>query len=139
MGIGLAKMGKRVLLIDADAQGSLTASLLYGLMLDRMSLSMKNGWFDEENRAYIIYTVENMMEDLGCSKPTYICPYKTANIAEIIAKVESHLPQNVQINRSTYFRWRDQALRTVDSILWGYEEESRKLLEHYRDTWQETE
>ena len=70
---------------------------------------------------------------------TYICPYKPANIAEIIAKVESHLPQNVQINRSTYFRWRDQALRTVDSILWGYEEESRKLLEHYRDTWQETE
>ena len=38
-----------------------------------------------------------------------------------------------------YFRWRDQALRTVDSILWGYEEESRKLLEHYRDTWQEKE
>lgn len=29
------------------------AKLLYGLMLDRMSLSMKNGWFDENNRAYI--------------------------------------------------------------------------------------
>ena len=27
LGIGLAKQGKRVLLIDADAQGSLTASL----------------------------------------------------------------------------------------------------------------
>ena len=27
LGIGLAKRGKRVLLIDADAQGSLTASL----------------------------------------------------------------------------------------------------------------
>lgn len=48
------------------------AKLLYGLMLDRMSLSMKNGWLDEENRAYIIYTVENMMEDLGCSKPTCV-------------------------------------------------------------------
>ena len=46
------------------------AKLLYGLMLDRMSLSMKNGWFDEENRAYIYYTVENIMEDFGCSKPT---------------------------------------------------------------------
>ena len=44
--------------------------LLYGLMLDRMSLSMKNGWLDDENRAYIIYAVENIMEDLGCSKPT---------------------------------------------------------------------
>ena len=46
------------------------AKLLYGLMLDRMSLSVKNGWFDDENRAYIYYTVENIMEDLGCSKPT---------------------------------------------------------------------
>ena len=38
-------------------------------MLDRMSLSMKNGWLDDENRAYIIYTVDAIMEDLGCSKP----------------------------------------------------------------------
>lgn len=34
------------------------AKLLYGLMLDRMSLSMKNEWFDDENRAYIIYTID---------------------------------------------------------------------------------
>ncbi len=48
------------------------AKLLYGLMLDRMALSMKNGWLDDENRAYIIYAVESIMEDLGCSKPTCI-------------------------------------------------------------------
>jgi hypothetical protein len=40
------------------------AKLLYGLMLDRMSLSVKNGWFDKENRAYIIYTIENIADDL---------------------------------------------------------------------------
>lgn len=44
------------------------AKLLYGLMLDRMSLSMKNEWFDDENRAYIIYTIDSIMEDLGCAK-----------------------------------------------------------------------
>ena len=38
------------------------------LMLDRMSLSMKNEWFDDENRAYIIYTIDSIMEDLGCAK-----------------------------------------------------------------------
>ena len=48
------------------------AKLLYGLMLDRMSLSMKNGWLDEENRAYIIYTLDNVMEDLGCAKATCV-------------------------------------------------------------------
>lgn len=48
------------------------AILLYSLMLDRMALSIKNGWFDDQNRAYIIYTIENIREDLGrgekCSK-----------------------------------------------------------------------
>ena len=52
--------------------GSSNAKLLYGLMLDRMSLSMKNGWLDEENRAYIIYTVDAIMEDLGCAKATCV-------------------------------------------------------------------
>ena len=44
------------------------AKLLYGLMLDRMALSMKNGWLDDENRAYIHYTLDNIMEDLGCAR-----------------------------------------------------------------------
>ena len=61
----------RLLIKDERFKGlSSDAKLLYGLMLDRMSLSVKNEWLDEENRAYIIYTVDNIMEDLGCSKPT---------------------------------------------------------------------
>ena len=61
----------RLLIKDERFKGlSSDAKLLYGLMLDRMSLSMKNGWLDDENRAYIIYTVDSIMEDLGCSKPT---------------------------------------------------------------------
>ena len=59
----------RLLIKDERFKGlSSDAKLLYGLMLDRMSLSMKNGWLDDENRAYIIYTIENIREDLGCSK-----------------------------------------------------------------------
>ena len=61
----------RLLIKDERFKGlSSDAKLLYGLMLDRISLSMKNGWLDDENRAYIIYTVDAIMEDLGCSKPT---------------------------------------------------------------------
>lgn len=48
------------------------AKLLYGLMLDRMSMSIKNGWLDEEGRAYIYYTVENIMEDMGCARATCV-------------------------------------------------------------------
>lgn len=66
---------------------------------------------------------------------TYMSAYKPMNITEVISKLEPHLPQTIRINRSTYFRWRESALKAVEGILWGYEEESRILLEHYRDTW----
>lgn len=42
------------------------AKVLYGILLDRMSLSMKNGWLDEENRVYIIFTIEEIAETLAC-------------------------------------------------------------------------
>lgn len=45
---------------------SAEAKLLYGLFLDRMSVSQKNGWIDENGRVYIIYTVEGIMEAFGC-------------------------------------------------------------------------
>ncbi|MDD3137997.1 MAG: DUF6017 domain-containing protein [Lachnospiraceae bacterium] len=48
------------------------AKLLYGLMLDRMSLSVRSGWFDDENRVYIKYAVKSIMEDLNCSKMTAV-------------------------------------------------------------------
>ncbi len=44
------------------------AKILYGLMLDRVSLSMKNNWFDDDNRAYIYFSVDDVMELLGCGK-----------------------------------------------------------------------
>ena len=44
------------------------AKILYGLMLDRMSLSIKNQWFDDENRAYIYFSIEDIMELLNCGK-----------------------------------------------------------------------
>lgn len=64
------------------------AKLLYGLMLDRMSLSMKNGWLDEENRAYIIYTVDAIMEDLGCAKATCVKIMKELDSEKGIGLIE---------------------------------------------------
>ena len=42
--------------------------MLYGLMLDRMSLSVKNGWLDEQNRVFIIFTIDEIMECMKCAK-----------------------------------------------------------------------
>lgn len=43
------------------------AKLLYGILLDRMSLSMKNNWIDEENKVYIIFTIEEVADIMCCA------------------------------------------------------------------------
>ena len=45
---------------------STDAKLLYGLMLDRMGLSMRNGWYDAQGRVFIYYTMELIQEDMNC-------------------------------------------------------------------------
>lgn len=58
----------KVLFTEERFKGlSLEAKVLYGLLLDRLSLSMKNGWLDDDNRVFIHYTLENIMEDLRYS------------------------------------------------------------------------
>lgn len=64
------------------------AKLLYGLMLDRMSLSMKNGWVDAENRAYIHYTIDNIMEDLGCGREKSIKVLAELDVKKGIGLIE---------------------------------------------------
>lgn len=44
------------------------AKILYGLMLDRASLSAQNGWLDEQRRVYIFFSVEGICSNLGCAR-----------------------------------------------------------------------
>ena len=46
-----------------------TAKLLYALLLDRSTLSQKNGWQDSEGRTYIVYPIAEIAEmlDKGCT------------------------------------------------------------------------
>ena len=46
---------------------STDAKTLYGILLDRMSLSVKNGWLDEQNRVFIIFTIEDVKRTLCCA------------------------------------------------------------------------
>ena len=47
---------------------SVEAKLLYGLLLDRMGLSEEHGWYDEDGRVFIYYTVEEIADDLCCGR-----------------------------------------------------------------------
>ena len=42
------------------------ARLLYGLLLDRMGLSARSGWYDEQSRVFIYYPLAEIEQDLGC-------------------------------------------------------------------------
>ena len=47
---------------------STDAKTLYGILLDRMSLSARNGWLDKAGRVFIIYTVQEM-----CIRDSWMC------------------------------------------------------------------
>ena len=79
----------RLLIKDERFRGlSSDAKLLYGLMLDRMSLSMKNKWIDAQNRAYIVYKIEEAMEDLGCARATCVKIFKELDCENGIGLIE---------------------------------------------------
>ena len=51
---------------EAYRSMSAEAKILYGFLLDRVSVSLKNGWKDEQDRVFIICTIEEIMEKIGC-------------------------------------------------------------------------
>lgn len=55
---------------------SVEAKVLYGLLLDRMALSVRNGWFDRDNRVFIYFTLEDAVELLGCGKDKAVKLFK---------------------------------------------------------------
>lgn len=59
---------------------STDAKLLYGLLLDRMSLSMRNGWHDDQGRIYIVFTLEDVTEMLG---------YKTEKAIKLFRELDT--------------------------------------------------
>ena len=57
---------KQLMTGEQFKQLSMDAKVLYGLMLDRMGLSAKNGWRDELGRVFIYYTLAEIQEDFNC-------------------------------------------------------------------------
>ena len=51
---------------DRFSELSIEAKVLYGVMLDRMGLSIKNKWLDEQKRVYIVFTIDKIMNLLHC-------------------------------------------------------------------------
>ncbi len=69
------------------------AKMLFGLLLDRMSLSMKNRWFDEEDRVYIIYTTDEIMVDLNIGSAKCVKLLKELEAYSLIERKKQGVPK----------------------------------------------
>ena len=79
----------KLLFTDEHLKGlSNDAKFLYGLMLDRMSLSIKNGWKYKDDRTYIIYTVEQIAADLACGRDKAIKVSAELDSKKVIGLIE---------------------------------------------------
>ena len=79
----------KVLLTDHRYKGvSMEAKVLYGLMLDRMGLSIRSGWLDVDGKVYIYFTLEDAIAMLGCGKDKAVRLFKELDIGSGIGLIE---------------------------------------------------
>ena len=62
------KIPKELVVGEGFSSLSVQAKILYGMLLDRMGMSYKNKWLDEENRVYIVYSLDDIQSDMTVSK-----------------------------------------------------------------------
>lgn len=62
------KIPKELVVGEDFSSLSVQAKILYGMLLDRMQMACKNKWMDEENRVYIIYSLDEIQSDMNVSK-----------------------------------------------------------------------
>lgn len=55
----------------------LDSKVSYSILKDRLSLSLRNNWVDEEGRIYLVYSNTSLMKILKVSKSTLLRNKKT--------------------------------------------------------------
>ena len=78
---------------------SIESKVLYAFLLDRLTLSQKNNWINDNNEIYLIYTREEAMKKLTISKPTIIKAFKQlVDIGLIVECTQGlHLPKLIYV------------------------------------------
>lgn len=111
------------------------AKLAYALLYDRLSLSKLNGWINENDEVYLIYTREALAEDLGLTYKKSISAFKELLQAELISEQRCGrgIPNKIFIVKvelsekqaKTYVKWEN--LRTAKSAYQEADEEQDKI------------
>ena len=73
---------------------SLTSKVLYGLLLDRLSLSIKNKWTDKDGDIYIIFARKEAQEKLNLSDKTVTKAFKELKNKKLIREIRTGFKKN---------------------------------------------
>lgn len=90
------------------------AKTLYGLMLDRMSLSLKNKWFDELQRAYIYFAQQEAAEMLGCGEDKIRCLFKSLEEYGLIERKKQGQGKPTKIYLKNFASRENEEVQTLE-------------------------
>lgn len=76
----------KILFTDRFAEISCEAKVLYGLLLDRATLSKNNGWIDENDRVYVFFKQSEVMECLNIKKNKTVAIFKELDDVGLIIR-----------------------------------------------------
>ena len=93
------RIPKELVVGGAFASLSVQAKILYGMLLDRMGMSYKNKWMDEENRVYIVYSLDEIQSDMNVSKHKAVdCLAELENVGLIVKRKRGKgLPNQIYV------------------------------------------
>lgn len=95
---------------------SLRAKIIYMLIFDRRTLSVKNNWHDQNGEVYVYFTIEEFMEKLSCSRQSVINAKKELQDYGLIKEDQQGMnrPNRIYINGSLENRL--QEVQNLDGI-----------------------
>ena len=91
---------------------SINAKLLYGLLLNRTTLSQKSGWVSEDGNVYVIYTIKQMADDLDRSERTVKTALRELENAGLITRMGCRF---LPVQRAISAQWMCRIL----PLAWG--------------------
>ena len=83
---------------------SAEARILYGIMLDRMGLSVRNEWRDDEGKVFIYMTIDNVQETMGCARQKAVALLKELADFGLIEKKKQGLCKPSRIYVKNFVR-----------------------------------
>lgn len=92
------------------------SKLLYEFLLDRMSLSAKNNWCDEDGNIYLIFTRKEVQEKLGLCDRTVTKAFKQLSNAKLIYEKRQHMDIKNWIRKNFDSRVEENTIQDAKNI-----------------------